>query len=285
MGARQAARQPGRGPARPPGRLPRRPVARLLRQGARLRGLGRGGHRQAADHLVAHPRARPGSNGKPRPTGCSATTCGCTGRAGRRAGPAAPSWRSAWPGWPPRSVAMVAFAPWWGWALAAVALFVAFAHGRAPARQDHHDQGRAARAGAAADRRRHHPRARLDRRRRDQQGDRRERVPAAAEPGPRGRPRLARGARPALRRHRHAGDRPARAARLRAAPPARRGVARAGQPRARGRLELWVGRADIVQGQAARLAAAAGRAGRRLRSRSRSASTSAAASSRRRWRT
>ena len=79
------------------------------------------------------------------------------------------------------------------------------------------------------------------------------------------------------------GDRPPRAARLRAAPPARRGVARAGQPRAR-RAPRAVGRpGGHLQGQAAGVAAAARRAGRTSSSRSRSASTCAAARSWCRW--
>ena len=61
------------------------------------------------------------------------------------------------------------------------------------------------------------------------------------------------------------GHRPPRAARLRPAPPARRGVARAGHQRAR-RAPRAVGRPrGHLQGQAARVAAAALRAGRRVR--------------------
>ena len=119
--------------------------------------------------------------------------------------------------------------------------------GRAPAGQDDHDAGRAAR------RRCSRPTATSSPGRSGRSASReinqainerrvRRRLPVA---GPRGRARLAVRGRPALRRHRDAGHRAARAARLRAAPPARRGVARGGQPRARRAAGVWVGRADI----------------------------------------
>jgi len=130
-------------------------------------------------------------------------------------------------------VAMVVFAPWWGWALAAVALFVLFAlagrpagktittKAELPAQVQPPDQDVITRARVAGHRR---DQPRTARRRPD-------RLPVA---GARGRARLAGRARPAVRRHRGHGDRPPPAAGLRAAQAARRRVARAGQPRARG---------------------------------------------------
>ena len=150
-GEREAARQPGRRPARAPRRVPRRPrrpatsprrpgsrsgacsssSGRLIAWWhipgtARLERAGRRG--RAAERSPADAQAGPGD-----PQGARHDPGAVPGRAGRRRrGHGARSRRGG------------------AWALAAVALFARVRAGRAAAGQDDHDQGRAARAGAAA---------------------------------------------------------------------------------------------------------------------------------------
>ena len=128
---------------------------------ARVRRLGRGRRHPAPDRLVAHPghvpAGVPGRRGRP----AQRSPAAAQGRARRPASSAARSSRSASPGWPSPSCAMVVFAPLVGagrWPPSP--LFVAFALAGRPQGKTITTQRRAARRRAAADPGRDHPRAR-----------------------------------------------------------------------------------------------------------------------------
>ena len=184
-GGREAARQPAPRPGT--GTAPRTTGCARRRTSPRRSGSPSGAWSSpssAGDRLVAHPR-----HGRARARG--------RGERAAERPPADPQGRAketrkargtilalCLAGLAAAVVAMVVFAPWWGVGARRRRAVRAFALAGRPQGKTITTQGRAARAGAAARPGRHHPRARLAGHRRDQPGASREASRARRFPSP-----------------------------------------------------------------------------------------------------
>ena len=239
----------------------------VLRQGARVRCVGRHRHGQAADRLVAHPGHDARWSGKPRASGLlnEHLRLHKQGRETRKARGTILALCLA--GLAAAVAAMVVFAPVVGagrWPRSCCS-WRSRSAGR-PQGKTITTRAELPAAGTAAGPRRHHPGARLARHRADQPGHQERRGDQLPVARPRGRARLAGRGRPALRRHRHADHRAARGSSRRAcgARSARCGPRPVTNEHA-GRLELMGRPRRHLQGEAAAVAVAAHRRRRRVR--------------------